>query len=109
MPRDSAPISTSQRSDGLGRAELSCAASRHLFSSLSWERRRKGGEFHPLGAEGGEKEAVRYVKNHVRNVDGGVAIFSLFFLPARRSRPVRLYRVVIDVVGVVEGRSLPVV
>ena len=62
MPRDSAPISTSQRSDGLGRVEVSCAASRHLFSSLSWERRRKGGEFHPLGAGGGEKEAVRYVK-----------------------------------------------
>ncbi len=108
MPRDSAPISTSQRSDGLGRVELSCAASRHLFSSLSWERRRKGGEFHPLGAEGGEKEAVRYMENHVRNVDGGVAIFSLFFFLRGEAVPSG-YRVVIDVVGVVEGNCLPVV
>ncbi len=81
MPRDSAPISTSQRSDGLGRVELSCAASRHLFSSLSWERRRKGGEFHPLGAEGGEKEAVRYRKNHVKKRGWWIGDFlPLFFL-----------------------------
>ena len=45
-----------------GPVSLYCAGARQLFASLSWWRRRPGdpkGEFHPMGSEAGEKEAVR--------------------------------------------------